>query len=151
MTLDKPSAGLLYRRQIQLAETPAEGDKLIVAQILTTKQEHQVFQPSLMDRPENIVVDIAKIDADDLGGEGAAGRNGADTHLAHCPPPSFRNPQRSSQTSARSWPIYWLGVMFQPLTLAVVGTIRLYQRIGTVYAWVSAWRSNSRTIRARSR
>jgi hypothetical protein len=29
----------------------------------------------------------------------------------------------------------WLGVMFQPLTLAVVGRIRLYQRIGTLYAW----------------
>jgi hypothetical protein len=26
VTLDEPSAGLLYRRQIQLAEAPAEGD-----------------------------------------------------------------------------------------------------------------------------
>src|SRR5690348_7252884 len=87
MTLDEPSAGLLYRRQIQLAEAPAEGDQLIVAQILTSKQEHQVIQPSLMDRPEGVVVDIAKIDADHLGGQSAACRNGADLRLVHCLPP----------------------------------------------------------------
>ena len=35
--------------------------------------------------------------------------------------------------------------MFQPLTLAVVGTIRLYQRIGTVYAWTRCWYTFDRT------
>jgi hypothetical protein len=86
-----------------------------------------------MDRSECVVVDIVKINPDHLGAQSAAGRNGADMHLAHCQSPLV--PKSSTiqpQTSARSWPMYRLGVMFQPLTLAVVGTIRFYQRIGTV-------------------
>jgi hypothetical protein len=38
----------------------------------------------------------------------------------------------SSHTSARSWPMYWLGVMFQPLNFSEVTTIRFHHRSGTV-------------------
>jgi hypothetical protein len=44
-----------------------------------------------MDRPEGVVIDLAKIDADHLGAQSAAGRNGADTHLSHRSPPVIPN------------------------------------------------------------
>jgi hypothetical protein len=34
-----------------------------------------------------VVVDIVKINPDHLGAQSAAGRNGADMHLAHCQSP----------------------------------------------------------------
>ena len=38
----------------------------------------------------------------------------------------------SSQTSVRSWPMKWLGVMLQPLSFAEVATIRFHHNSGTV-------------------
>ena len=38
----------------------------------------------------------------------------------------------SSQTSARSWPMKWLGVICQPFSFADVTTIRFHHNSGTV-------------------
>jgi hypothetical protein len=79
-----------------------------------------------------VVVDIAKINPDHLGAQSAAGRNGADMHLAHCQSPLVPKSSAIQPDVGQILADVLTGVMFQPLTLAVVGTIRFYQRIGAV-------------------
>src|SRR5712691_4695295 len=78
MAFDETAPGLLDRRHVEIAEAAAEGDEILVAQMLATEQHNLVVEPGLVDRGEGPLVDGAQIDAADFGAERAAGRDDSD-------------------------------------------------------------------------
>jgi len=73
IALDEPAPGLLDGRPVELAEAPTEGDQVVVIEVLSAEQQHEVVEPGVMDGGEIGVVDPAQVDAADLGGQGGTG------------------------------------------------------------------------------
>lgn len=65
---------LLHRRNIEVAETTAERDQVIVGQGLIAKQQYLMVNPSLMKCREHRGVDPAQVDAAHFRADAAAGR-----------------------------------------------------------------------------
>ena len=82
MPVDEASPVLLDRREIQLAEPPAERDHVIVAQCLSAEQQHQMIQPGAMNRGKFAVANATQIDPADLCAKRGAGRCHCDRHVA---------------------------------------------------------------------
>ena len=63
------SVGIRERRDVQLAEGPAEGDQLRITQVLTADHEHEVLGQRFAQAHACALVQIAHIAATDLGAE----------------------------------------------------------------------------------
>ena len=63
MTFDEPAAILLDWRVIERAESTAEGDQVVVTELLIAKQEHRVVEPGAIDLGERRVIDRSEVDA----------------------------------------------------------------------------------------
>ncbi len=70
MAFDEAAAGFLDRRPIEIAEPAAERDQIVVGQFLAAEQDHQMIEPSLVDRGKFRIGDPAKINASNLGSKG---------------------------------------------------------------------------------
>jgi solute carrier family 13 (sodium-dependent dicarboxylate transporter), member 2/3/5 len=66
MPVDKASSIFLNRSLIERAEAAAEGDQLVVGQLLVAEQQHGVVEPRPVDVPETRVVYRTKIDIADF-------------------------------------------------------------------------------------
>src|SRR6516225_9063229 len=75
MAFDKAAARLLYRRPIQAAKAPAEGDQIVVIEVLAPDHNDEVIQPCLINESEVVFVDLAEINTLDFRAERAACRS----------------------------------------------------------------------------
>jgi sodium-dependent dicarboxylate transporter 2/3/5 len=73
MALDEPAAVLLDRRLIERSEPPAEGNQIVVAELLVANEQHRVVEPRAIDLREYRVVDRSKIEAADFRAERGSG------------------------------------------------------------------------------
>ena len=74
IAFDETAAGFLNGRPIELAEAPAEGDQILVVQLLAAEEQHQIVHPGAVDGGENSVIDMLQIDAVDFRSQRRTGR-----------------------------------------------------------------------------
>ena len=67
MTLHKAASALLDRRKVELAKAAAEGNQIIVGQLLPSKQQDLMIEPRLVNGFELIRVNSSDVNALNLG------------------------------------------------------------------------------------
>jgi sodium-dependent dicarboxylate transporter 2/3/5 len=79
MTVYEPTAILLDGRVVERAESAAEGDQIVVSELLVAKQQDRVIEPRPIDLGEQGIVDRAEVNAADFCAECRSGRNNVET------------------------------------------------------------------------
>ena len=72
---DKAAAGFLHRSPIEIAESAAEGDEILVVEGLAAEQDHLMLVPGAPQRRKLPVVERCEVDAPHLGAKRRAGWN----------------------------------------------------------------------------
>ena len=78
MAVDEPPPILLHRRDVKVAEAPAERDEVPIVQVLFSKQQHLMIEPRFVNRRETLIVQGPQIDVTYLRAESSAAGNDGD-------------------------------------------------------------------------
>ena len=79
MSFDEPPAVFLDRRMVERAESTAEGDQVVVTELLVAKQHDRMVKPRAIDLRKHRVINRSEIDAADFRAECRSGRNNVET------------------------------------------------------------------------